>query len=621
MAKVTGFNNSYSGLKENEAWQRIYEFGKNLMPIKEHILQKKYNKIFNKKTKVIRDNIICKVSTDRLVPGDIIILEKGDFIPVDGRILEESSLEFYKEFSPEEDKFKNDANEKIVYQGMRVKKGKAVIEAIRTGDTTYFGGLVKEVDNKKACESNFERVIQIYFNIIGCAGIVLLLFGAIFSFATGEGDIISRLSVAGYSGLLLFLVTLPLGAILVLIIKFIEQKRIIRKSNLIIKKYSTLLKAYKTTVVCIDDKFLGGNYEKYIQRFYSAGIMVAVISPKGEAELKELAKNAGIFEDNVETISGKELDNMEGEQLYQTICNTVIFYEVNSRQKAKIIEGFSELNIKTIGIVNGVEDLPILRDANVGICTHHRKKNLEYEFADATIIGTEMTSIYSLIKGSCIIKNYMNHYMKYYIMFQFPIIISILVALLANLDLKVFYFQTLAFIVAIIPLLLILVNRDYSEEMLCELKKRDKNFVISCIEFAFIGFFMGIMIIGFYILLSYFEIQDVLKIGLITILLTVIDFLIILLSRKKFGRKTEKKVAEKVVKEEKKEEIKKEETKKEEAKEEEAKKGVGMNKVKKEKNKKTEKKKEIEKPAGKMKNEVLRKSKKSSIEDIKDEII
>jgi len=540
VAKILGFENAYEGLSESEAWQRIYEFGKNLMPIKEHALQKKYNKMFNKNTKVVRDNKLTKVKTDRLVPGDIIILERGSFVPADGKILEEAALEFDREFKPEEVEFSSDINSKVVYQGMRVKKGRAVIQVIRTGDNTYLGSIVKKIDKKKVCESNFERVIQRYFNLVGVVGIILLIFGAIFSFTTNPGEIIGRLSVAAYSGLLLFLSVLPIGTILVFCIKLIGQKRIIRRSNLSVKKYSTLLKAHKTSVIYLDERFLSRNYEKYIQRFYSAGIMIAIISKKGKSELEELAKKAGIFDDVVSSISGNALDNLNEEQFYQTICNTVIFYEVNNKQKAKIIEGFDALNIKTMGLINGIEDLPLVEHLNVGICTHHKKKNLEYEFSDATIVGTEMTSLYSLIKGSCMVKNYLNHYMKYYVMFQLPIVVSLLVALLANLDLKVFYFQTLIFIIFIIPLLLLLVNRDYSEELLDELRKRDETFIVSCVKFGFVGLFLSILSIGLYMILSYFNVLDVIKISSITIMLTCINALIITISRKRIGPFKEK---------------------------------------------------------------------------------
>jgi len=149
VAKISGFNKVYQGLSEGEAWQRIYEYGKNFMPIKERVLQKKYNGIFNKKTKVVRDGILTKVNTERLVPGDIVVLEKGDFVPVDGRVLEENTLEFDNEFIPEEKEFLGDLNSKVIYQGMRVKNGRAIVEAIRTGEATYLGGFVKKI--KKVC--------------------------------------------------------------------------------------------------------------------------------------------------------------------------------------------------------------------------------------------------------------------------------------------------------------------------------------------------------------------------------------------------------------------------------------------------------------------------------------
>ena len=40
MARFFNFNEDYVGLPESEAWQRIYEYGKNLMPIKERNVQK-----------------------------------------------------------------------------------------------------------------------------------------------------------------------------------------------------------------------------------------------------------------------------------------------------------------------------------------------------------------------------------------------------------------------------------------------------------------------------------------------------------------------------------------------------------------------------------------------------
>ena len=42
--------------------------------------------------KVLRDGVVVSVSSTELVPGDIVVLEAGDFVPADGRIIEAVSL-------------------------------------------------------------------------------------------------------------------------------------------------------------------------------------------------------------------------------------------------------------------------------------------------------------------------------------------------------------------------------------------------------------------------------------------------------------------------------------------------------------------------------------------------
>ena len=42
--------------------------------------------------KVLRDGIVQSVNSTELVPGDVVVLEAGDFVPADGRIIEAVSL-------------------------------------------------------------------------------------------------------------------------------------------------------------------------------------------------------------------------------------------------------------------------------------------------------------------------------------------------------------------------------------------------------------------------------------------------------------------------------------------------------------------------------------------------
>ena len=385
MAKF--FNKNYEGLPESEAWQRIYEYGKNLMPIKERNVQKIYNKIFAKKTKTIRDGILKKINTDRLVPGDIIILAKGQIIPVDGVVLEEDTFETNQDILPIEEEFKNKEASRVVYQGIKVISGTAVIKAVRTGDATYLGSIIKKIDRKNKLKILFGRRLHINTNIIGIFGLIMLIFGTIFSFATGSGDFVTRLSEAGYSGLLLFIASVPIGAAILVILKILKQINITKKSNLSINRWDTLLRAEKTSVICIDDRFLTRNYEKYVQRLYRAGIRIAVISEESEQKLRELVKDAGICEENILAISGKEIENMSEENLKQVICDAIIFFDMNKSSKNKVIESFEKLGIKTISIGDNISDLVSIENSNIGICTHGEKKSLEYNFSVGKISG------------------------------------------------------------------------------------------------------------------------------------------------------------------------------------------------------------------------------------------
>lgn len=603
MAKFFNFIEDYVGLPESEAWQRIYEYGKNLMPIKERNVQKIYNKIFAKKTKTVRDGMLKKINTDRLVPGDIIILNKGQVIPVDGVVLEEDTFEVNQNIVPIEE-FKNKESKRNVYQGTKVISGIAIIKAVRTGDATYLGSIIKKIDRKNKLKISFGRRLHINTNIVGIFGLIMLIFGTIFAFITGEGDFVTRLSEAGYSGLLLFVASVPVGAYILAILKILNQINITKKSNLNINGWDTLLRAEKTSVICIDDRFLTRNCEKYVQRLYKAGIRIAVISDKSEQKLKEMVVDAGICDENVLAVSGEEIEKMSEESLNEVLYNAVIFFDMNSSSKNKVIEAFEKLGIKTITVGDNISDLVSIENSNIGICTHGEKKSLEYNFSAGKISGFNFTSIYSLIKGSLLVKNYVNQYIKLSLIFHLPIILSLLVALLAGISLDTFYFQTLMSILVLIPLLLVLSNRDFSDDELFKLKERTETFTIDCIKCATIGTMIAILGIAIFKLLELLGFSELLSINIVLVVFVLLYGGIVFFSRGN-NLKLKEKIKTKKVKE----------TLEEKAKEESI--------VIKEEPKKEEKieKKETVKRERTVRPKKIKESKQKKMEEMKDNIL
>lgn len=113
-------------------------------------LQEESSKI---KCRVKRNNKIIEIPIDDIVVDDIVILESGDKIPADGKIIsgrigvDESSLngetkEVYKTINGQEE-------DKILYRGSVVCSGRGVMLVERIGDNSFYGRLAKEVQEKQ----------------------------------------------------------------------------------------------------------------------------------------------------------------------------------------------------------------------------------------------------------------------------------------------------------------------------------------------------------------------------------------------------------------------------------------------------------------------------------------
>ena len=231
MGKFFGFNENYEGLQDNEAWLRVYDKGKNLMPIKNNKIQRKYNNMFRKKTKVIRSGISKSVKTDCLVPEDIILVEKGDFVPVDGIVLEANNLYM------ENDIGFSSANievgeqyydkDKPVYQGMKVKAGKGLIRAEKTGTETLLGEQIKEIDlfNKK--ESKTAKKFLVFSGILT----IILFFIAIGIQFFNSKDF----GIALKYGVIMLIAAFPISFLITVAIRVFMQLDIFNKIGITLK--------------------------------------------------------------------------------------------------------------------------------------------------------------------------------------------------------------------------------------------------------------------------------------------------------------------------------------------------------------------------------------------------
>ena len=135
-------------------------------------------RFISQKIKVLRDSKEEIIDRKLLVPGDIVLLEAGDIVPADLRVIsmesflvDESALT--GESSPvskitdaldrEEGEIFKSRN--IIFSGTSVLSGKATAVAVATGKDTVFGNIMKAVSGIKR-ESTYEKSILYFCKLI-----------------------------------------------------------------------------------------------------------------------------------------------------------------------------------------------------------------------------------------------------------------------------------------------------------------------------------------------------------------------------------------------------------------------------------------------------------------------
>ena len=142
------------------------------------------------KAKVIRDNQKQTIEGRYLVPGDIVILEAGDYIPADGRIIEAQSLKIVEGMLTGESEPVIKHNEKIdtdvsigdqrnmVFSGSLVVYGRGIFIVTSTGMETEMGKVANLLETAENKQTPLQEKLDDFSKKLGVliVGIAALIF-------------------------------------------------------------------------------------------------------------------------------------------------------------------------------------------------------------------------------------------------------------------------------------------------------------------------------------------------------------------------------------------------------------------------------------------------------------
>ena len=219
--------------------------------------------------KVLRDGQEVTVPAKEIVVGDIVLLEAGDYVPADGRLIEAASLKVdegmltgesvpaEKEVSvidqtvPIGDRFNS------VFSGTIVTYGRAKFIVTEIANQTEIGQVANLLESTDEHKTPLQRGLdkfsrKLSFAILGLSLVILVVQVARIFFGNGSGDLVQDIVNA-----FMFAVAVAVAAIpealqsIVTIVLSIGTKKMAKK-NAIIRQLPAVETLGSTSVICTD---------------------------------------------------------------------------------------------------------------------------------------------------------------------------------------------------------------------------------------------------------------------------------------------------------------------------------------------------------------------------------
>ena len=151
------------------------------------------------RARVRRSGRVEELESTRLVPGDVVLLEAGDVVPADGRILSSATLEVQeaaltgesapvakdRTTLPEGETALGDRTN-LVFQNTQVTRGAATFVVTATGQATEMGRIASMVTATKRTRSPLQRELDSMTKVFGLIAWLAVGVIAIFGIARGQ---------------------------------------------------------------------------------------------------------------------------------------------------------------------------------------------------------------------------------------------------------------------------------------------------------------------------------------------------------------------------------------------------------------------------------------------------
>ena len=287
--------------------------------------------------RVIRDGVESVIDASLLVPGDIIKLEAGDFVPADARLLESASLKSEEsaltgESVPSEKDAENDVLEKaplgdrsnMVFSGCSITYGTALAVVTATGMDTEMGKIANLLHGESETQTPLQKKLAGLGKYLGL--MALAACGVIFVVGLLNDIPILEIFMTSVS---LAVSAIPEGlpAIVTIVLSIGVQRMV--KRNALIRRLPAVETLGSASIICSDKTGTLTQNRMTLKKAYIDGLEIEDITYNESDKIKELLKYGTLCSD------GSVVFSDEGEQHIGDPTETSIVYAAHKNGMSK----------------------------------------------------------------------------------------------------------------------------------------------------------------------------------------------------------------------------------------------------------------------------------------------
>lgn len=289
------------------------------------------------KTLAIRDGQPKEISVSEVVVGDVLLLESGDIVPADAKLIESFNVAADESALTGESEAVTKKVADTIFMNSFIYIGNAKAEVIKTGLSTKVGEIAKKLQAIKTEKTSFEKEITLLskkiFKIIAVVTVVIFLV-SLFKYS---------LYAALLTAVSLAVAAIPEGLPAIVVLSLAIGAKALARKQALIRKLGVAESIGAVDIICTDKTGTLTKNEMAVTKLYINENVIETKQIKNNAITEiELLIRSGILCNNVQIV--KDKDNIVQYLGEQTEIGLVKFGEKIGLNKNNLIKKYKLIN-------------------------------------------------------------------------------------------------------------------------------------------------------------------------------------------------------------------------------------------------------------------------------------